>query len=417
MITKNKPLFRFLFLFFGLYIFPFPLNNIPLLAYLAQWYSKGVEALAVWVGNNIFMMETAAPPLSGSGDKHIDYVTVLMFFCIAVLGSLIWTLLERKQRNYKKINYWFWVWLRYYLAVILLSYGLIKVFPLQMPQPGLSRMITEYGSFSPMGVAWSFIGQSTGYSIFSGLAETIAGLLLFHRRTTLLGGLMAIGVMSNVVALNFFYDIPVKLFSTTLLLIAVLIVSPQIGKLFQLMFGSKKVKPYRIYDPLAAAKGKKAQVIGKWVIIVFFVLSQVYDNYESLYARGPLAPKPPLYGLYEIEEFKVDGDVRPPLLDDSLRWRYVIFEFPESMQVYTMKKEKKWMKVEVDTSEQKLQFNEYYDTLKKYDFKYEKADSFLIMQGKYYGRDIYFKAKRLTKEDFPLYKRSFNWVQEYPYNR
>jgi len=398
-------------------MFPFPLNRIPFVTYVAQWYEKGMEKLAIFVGNNIFMMETTAPPMSGSGDKHIDYVFILMYFCIAVLGTLLWSLLERKPRDYKKINYWFWVWLRYFLAAMLISYGLVKVFPLQMPQPGLTRMITEYGSFSPMGTAWSFVGQSPGYSIFSGMAELLAGVLLFHRRTVLLGGLMAMAVLSNVVALNFFYDIPVKLFSSLLLLMAVLVAAPQAGKLFTLMFGNKSVAPYRIYDPLATAKYRKAKEIGKWVVIVLFVGTSIYDNYASLYSRGPLAPKPPLYGLYEIEHFKLNGEERPPLLDDTERWRYVVFEFPESMQVFSMNKERKWMSAKVDTLEQKVRFHNYNDTLNVHEFNYEKTDSTLIMQGEFDGDTIYFNAKRLTKKDFPLYQRPFNWVQEYPYNR
>ena len=58
-----------------------------------------------------------------------------------------------------------------------------------------------------------------------GLAEFIGGVLLFHKRTRLLGGLVLIPVITNIMAINFFYDVPVKLFSSELLFIAIIVVA------------------------------------------------------------------------------------------------------------------------------------------------------------------------------------------------
>ena len=68
-----------------------------------------------------------------------------------------------------------------------------------------------------MGLLWTFMGASAPYQMLAGLAEVTCGMLLFWRRSRLLGALLAIGVMGNVVALNYCYDVPVKLFSTELL--------------------------------------------------------------------------------------------------------------------------------------------------------------------------------------------------------
>jgi len=63
----------------------------------------------------------------------------------------------------------------------------------------------------------TFMGASTPYNVFTGASEMLAGVLLFFPTTTLLGALLAMAVMTQVVALNFCYDVPVKLFSTHLL--------------------------------------------------------------------------------------------------------------------------------------------------------------------------------------------------------
>ena len=59
-----------------------------------------------------------------------------------------------------------------------------------------------------------FFGFSKGYNLFLGLGEFIAGTLLLHRKTRLIGTLIALSIITNIVAINFFYDIPVKLFSS-----------------------------------------------------------------------------------------------------------------------------------------------------------------------------------------------------------
>jgi len=100
------------------------------------------------------------------------------------------------------------------------SYGFSKVFPLQM-QLSLPDMVERWGDFSPMGALWSFMGASKPYTILAGSAEALAGLLFLFHRTTLLGAMISFGVMFDVAALNYCYDVPVKLYSTNLVLISV----------------------------------------------------------------------------------------------------------------------------------------------------------------------------------------------------
>jgi len=66
------------------------------------------------------------------------------------------------------------IFVRYVLALTLFSYGFVKVFPLQMRPASLSRLIEPYGEFSPMGVAWYFIGVSTPLHHLLGTGEVLA---------------------------------------------------------------------------------------------------------------------------------------------------------------------------------------------------------------------------------------------------
>ena len=75
------------------------------------------------------------------------------------------------------------------------------------------------------------MGASESYTMFVGFAEMISGILLFPRKTSTLGALMSIGVLSNVVALNFSYDVPVKLYSSHLLAMAIFVLLPEARRL------------------------------------------------------------------------------------------------------------------------------------------------------------------------------------------
>src|SRR5262249_15637843 len=112
------------------------------------------------------------------------------------------------------------------LGTAMVGYGAFKLIASQFPAPTLDRLMQTYGESSPMGLLWTFMGASETYTMFVGSAEMIAGILLFPRKTSTLGALMSIGVLSNVVALNFSYDVPVKLYSSHLLAMAIFVLLP-----------------------------------------------------------------------------------------------------------------------------------------------------------------------------------------------
>src|SRR4026208_2091617 len=95
----------------------------------------------------------------------------------------------------------------------MVAYGMIKAIPLQMPAPGLTRLLEPFGNFSPMGVLWYSVGASRPYEIFAGCAELAAGILICIPRTATLGALICLADAIQIFTLNMSYDVPVKLFS------------------------------------------------------------------------------------------------------------------------------------------------------------------------------------------------------------
>ncbi len=96
--------------------------------------------------------------------------------------------------------------LRYYLAFCFLAYGLSKLLDLQFTwgYKQLDRPIRQLGG---MGLVWAFFAYSRPYQICIGCAEILPAALLLTRRTTALGMLLYLPVISNVVLVDICYSV------------------------------------------------------------------------------------------------------------------------------------------------------------------------------------------------------------------
>ena len=234
--------FRFAFSYFILYAAPeggrtSALYRVPGLSKVYTSYIHGWHVLLPWVAIHLFHLSGQATTYfpTGSGSTTLAYIQNLVFVVIAFAVALVWTVLDRKRKDYRTLHEWLRILLRYTLALTLFSYGFAKIFPLQFRPTGFRQLVEPYGEFSPMGVLWSFMGASIAYTIFGGFSEALGGALLLFRRTTTFGALWSAVVLANVVALNFCYDVPVKLYSTNLLIMALFLLVPDFGRLLNVL--------------------------------------------------------------------------------------------------------------------------------------------------------------------------------------
>lgn len=418
MITKNKIFLRFIVIFITLLTIPFPFTIIPKLEFIEDLFLGIYQIIIPWIGVNVLNLGSPIKTvLNGSGDKTYDFVLLSFLFFLAIVGTIIWTILDKKNRTYEKLNYWFLVLLRYFLGYNMIFYGMIKVIKLQFSDIPFWRLLQPFGEASSMGLAWTFLGHSVGYNIFMGLSELIGGILLFHKRTKLLGALILIPVTANIVAVNFFFDVPVKLFSLELLFMALLIVLPDLNRLANVLIFNKETKPSDYYKPFNSKKWSLSKEILKWgfvVLVLSSIINYVIDGYNS---RGSNSPKPKLYGLYQVNKFVLNRDTIPPLFTDQKRWKYIFIEYDGSIQFSKMDDSRYGLKAEVDTLEHQIRLTEFNNPDLKNVLYYKKTDSTLTINGIFRKDTVFCTTKRLDKKDFRLTSGGFRWINEYPYNR
>src|SRR6516162_4529530 len=216
--------FRFWFVYFGLYVLftqmfgsllPLPIGFIP-----QPGRREWTHTVVAWVASHVFHVSGPLVFFSGSGDKTFDWVQAFCFLVVAAVATLAWSVLDRRRLNYRRPHGRLRVLLRFALGATMVSYGMSKAIPLQMPAPQLTRLLEPYGNFSPMGVLWYSIGASRPYEMFTGCAELLGGILLFVPPLATLGALVCLADTVQIFALDMTYDVPVKLFSFHLILLS-----------------------------------------------------------------------------------------------------------------------------------------------------------------------------------------------------
>jgi hypothetical protein len=325
----QKVLFRFFAVYWVLQAAPWNwFRAIPGLSFILRPYYMALD-WAVRQGNaHLFHVRETLVPVNGSGDTSYAYAQLCLFLTLAAVSALVWTILDRNRPNYERGAFWLRQIVRYYVAMAALSYGIIKLFVLQMPFPTISNLATPLGDFLPMRFSWLFIGYSTPYEFFSGAMEFTAGLLLLYRRTVTAGLFAATGAFLNVVMINIAYDVPVKLYSSHLLIGCLFLLAWDARRLVGFLFLNRGATATRQYD---FKYSKSWQPLAVNVVKAFMVWQILYQplagNWQRYQAsKQPPPPGPFKPGVYDVRTFVVNRDTIPLTSTDSIRWRDVIID-------------------------------------------------------------------------------------------
>ncbi|MCU0401022.1 MAG: hypothetical protein MUE75_08445 [Algoriphagus sp.] len=417
--------FRFAFIYFVLFFNPLHyFFGIPVLEWLPQLTSIPLDALVFYLNDQLFQIKPTLNQFGGgSGDTSFAWAQEFTFLILSGLGAFVWSLSDRKSSSYPKIHYWLCMLLRYSLAGISFSYGILKVFAMQMHFPNMSQLATPLGDYLPMRFSWMFIGYSAPYQIFSGVAEVAVGLLLFWRKTALLGALLAVGVFANVVMLNYSYDIPVKIYSSNLLLASIFLVWQERKRLIAFFIQNSPTLPSSLFEKTYSVKWQKVtRVVLKTVFFLFtfgFILSDTYSYFQETKAQNTKVLEPIQPGMYHVELFVKNGDTIPESLADSLRWRDVIFDyngqgsFSAQDSSFRMRYGRAYFTYLPDSLGEKLDWNNPLDdSFPVVSFQMEQSGSDKITLTGIKGQDsLHLVLKKLNRH-FPLTERQFHWISE-----
>jgi hypothetical protein len=431
----SRILFRFAFVYLVFYCWPYAgrsnlFDAIPNFGvgsmndddalHLTKLAEAPWRALCPWVAVHIFQQHGSVTQyhVTGSGDTTLDYVLVFCFATIAAFVTLIWSVLDRRRPNYRTLYAWLRLLVRFTLAFTVLSYGFAKVYPLQFVQPYVTTLTETYGESSPMGILWTFMGASTAYTRFCGLVEVSAGLLLLFRRTTVIGALVAAGALLNVAVLNFCYDVPVKLYSSNLFLMAIFLLIPDAAALMRFFLFHKPSRLEGVSLPRFQRRWLRVAAV---VLQVFVITSVLYNNiwggYKSVREYSTTYFKrPPLYGVWDADSFTVDG-LHPVTAAEGARWWQLVVQHSRRLSIRNAAGERVSFETTYDESKHTVKLSST-RLRQKGDFTYSLPDDgHLILRGNLDRNLIVAEFHRFASSQFLLTSRGFHWISEDPFNR
>ncbi|MDI9877625.1 hypothetical protein [Flectobacillus rivi] len=327
-ITFSKPYEAILFrglLFFAI------ITSIPFYpSFYLKDYSESFQTkthpfriIDVVSQNNPWFFDNA------SGKNYVGWLTTLF---LSILVGGVWHLLDKKRKDYSKLTYWFFVVVRYGLALRMSWFAIAKVFPVQMPFPTISQLNTNLGEFTPGKLYWLTTGVSPFFEVFAGVFELVATVLILFRRTTTLGALMMIAILLPIWFVNIGYDAGVEVTSLHILTLAILLLVKDIKAFWEILILHKtSIVPNFQAPHFTQPWQNTTRLVLKWGFILVFLVYRGFE-YGRVYAAEKTFKLPltdgvkSLAGFYDVANFQINHKTLPYNPNDTLRWQNVVFE-------------------------------------------------------------------------------------------
>jgi uncharacterized membrane protein YphA (DoxX/SURF4 family) len=414
----KKFLFCFCFTYFFLYCFPFPLDSFEFTKPVAQPFYNFLDWLIPQIAAKLFHFKakTAFPMFDKMDDSNYGLAFLYFNVIFSLVVAFIWSVADRKRKNYEKLYQWLRLYLRYYLAAFLFGYGFIKVFPSQFQPITASRLTMSVGEQSPMLLAWNFMGYSVVMMRINGIAEVLAGLLLLFRRTTTVGAILSACVFSFVVMMDFCFNVPVRLLASHLLLISLFLVLEDRQRLLNIFLLNKPTSSTVYTSLITSPVSRKIFGVLQATLAIGLLYSTIVNAAEAEKQDGQSSPHVPLYGVYNTAYFLRNNDTVPSIETDSLRWKQLVIDgnsWKQSGIIEFNTGRKFFCNIQADTIKKIMSIQSQSDSTEKYLFHYSLQNNRNILLKGFYKKDsIEVLMNKFDLNNYLLYKEKFKWISE-----
>lgn len=392
------------FLLLCIFFIPFPFNLVSFqLPVTDMIFGK----LIAWLSSNIFGIQLVTTKVYS--DSISMYLLVLILFILSIVLVLFMYFFKRSIRQWNTFYKIAYSICCYYLALQLLKYGFGKVFKEQFYLPEPNTLYTPIGQVSKDLLYWSTIGTSYSYNIFTGLIEVLAGALLFFNRTRLLGLLVSFLVLVQIIAVNFSFDISVKLYSLFLFLLNIYLLVPYFPKLYYFFWLHQQLPEQSVQEKIVKWKYPFVNVFGKCLIMGLILLEVLYPFIKTNNYNDDLVERPYLHGAYEVEQVISGSDTIPVTSSPVKRFfihrnGYIIFQNQQDeMQDY---------KLTYDTMMHQLLLQDYQLRNTKLNYLYHQQDNILTLQYFKLGKEYQLVGKELAWKRLPVLRKDFHWISD-----
>ena len=333
-------------------------------------------------------------------DSKEMYHVVILYLILSLITASIWGIISRARKNEDSLYYWIHVISAYILSFFLFVYGFNKVFKIQFYIPEPNTLYTPLGQLSKDILFWSSMGSSHSYNLFMGLAEILPALFLLFRRTRMLGAVISFTVLLNVLMINFGFDISVKILSSFLLFLSLVILVPYAKKLFSFFFQVNKKVP-RSTLSFEVEKSNKL-IIFKSCILCCILFETLFPYFKINNFNENMQKRPLFHGAYQVlnapnstSQFGNLQEIRRIFI--HRKGFFIIQLQDDTMKDFQMKTNTLTNTIDVYTVNKKM-------TLKI-------TPKEIIWNEK--NAPVHLPIKKLNWEKLPLLRDEFHWISEF----
>jgi len=411
---NNPFIFKFCFLFIVFFILIFNNNSFWFLSIISPFTHAALISIIYFITENKEALPQSKYQLTnGSGDTHYAWYALLLILIISIIGAICWHYLNRKDKNLSLLHRILTVVIRYYVGFTLFKYGLVKILGLQFNFPSLLSLTEPLSQFSPMGLAWRFMGFSYGYQLTMGIIE-LFGLLLLFKKTSILGACISLMVSVQVFLINYFFDVPVKMVSTALVIFSLFLLAPNIKQFYRLFFSNQQVMLIR--DPTFHSSKKwvnRTLIACKYLIILScfgffgFILQRNINSLKTLNKD-----RSSLYGAYFIpnEEYSKRKHFNIPA-----DWDLLVFQQKNHVFIRDQVGSLKALTIDLDTIKKDLYLSMLKENMLQVHYQKDKDGNLIFTLPQ--NDTITLRLNKINLDDIDLKTRGFNWIQNFPYNK
>lgn len=177
------------------------------------------------------------------------------------------------------------------LFLFLFKYGWDKIVKTQFYLPEPNIVYTPFGKLSKDIAYWSLTGSSYAYTVSLGCIEVITAFLLLFKRTQFLASLLSVAIFTQIVLINFSFDISVKVLSGSLLFFS-LIYTTCFSENWKAIFGFK--------NNLSFTKNSRNHQIIKGAFVLLVFLECTLPSFRLGNFNDDRFPRLKHHGAYEV---------------------------------------------------------------------------------------------------------------------
>jgi len=148
------------------------------------------------------------------------------------------------------------------------------------------------------------------------------------------------------------------------------------------------------------------------LFLIAVVGTSLYQSYAQ--RRDFIALRSPLYGVWDVEEFKL---AQPTPTASAASWRRMVFDSPGRVAVQTATNHERFG-LQLDQEKRTLTLRKRDDPGWNTVLTYERASPDVItLAGTLNGSEMTARLHRSEERKFLLTNRGFHWINEVPFNR